>query len=212
MSLREPQTSQHLKSWHQGESKSLEALLESHLPWIRERVRKRMGPLLRAKGESVDYVQDVVVEFLRYGPRFVLHEEAQFRSLLCKIVENSLRNKHRWFVAARRTVAREKPLPSTTVLSLDRAVVSEKTPSISADRHEREAWVRLAMELLPPEDQEILGLRNWQKFTFNEIGERIGIDAHAATMRYHRAVRRLASIVGDIRKQGISGVLQKESL
>jgi RNA polymerase sigma-70 factor (ECF subfamily) len=169
-----------------------------------------MGPLLRAKGESVDYVQDVIVEFLRYGPRFVLHDEAQFRALLHKIVVHSLRNKHRWFMAARRAVAREKPLPSTTILSLDRAGVAEKTPSMSAERHEREAWARLAMEFLPPEDQEVLGLRLWQQLGFNEIGDRLGIAPHAATMRYHRAIRRLAALIGDMRKHGVSALLQEK--
>jgi len=211
MNFQEPQTSQHLKSWHQGDSKSLEALLESHLPWIRQRVRNRLGPLLRARGESVDYVQDVVVEFLRYGPRFVLGNEAQFRALLCKIVENALRNKHRWFMAARRTIAREKPLPSTTILSLDRGAILDKTPSQSAQRHEREAWVRLAMELLSAKDQEILGLKLWEKLTFNEIAERLKIETSAASMRHHRAIRHLAALVAKIRKQGISEIVQDRS-
>jgi len=79
-----------LEDWHGGDQEALAVLLDRNLGWIRARVEKRMGPLLRAKGGATDYVQDSMVEVLRYGPRFVMSDEAQFRVLMVKIIENVL--------------------------------------------------------------------------------------------------------------------------
>lgn len=165
-----------------------------------------MGPALRAKGESCDYVQDAMVEFLRYGPRFLVSSDAAFRALLVRIVENTLINRHRWYVAARREIARERPLPGTTVLSLDPEGASTKTPSQSAERHEREAWVRLAVELLSPDDREMLVLRMWQGVPFTEIARRLGVDPSTARQRLHRALRHLAATAAGLRRDGVSAL------
>jgi RNA polymerase sigma-70 factor (ECF subfamily) len=211
MYSRETPTESLLRNWHQGDSKSLEALVERHLPWIQKQVRRRMGPVLRSKGDTGDYLHDAMVEFLRYGPRFLVRNEFHFRALVLKVVENSLRQKHRWFMAARRQIAQEKPFSATTTLTLDRACVIDKTPSQSAERHEREAWIRLAMEFLEPDDREILVLRQWQKLPFVEIARRKGISSHAATMRHHRAIRHLAAKAGELRRQGLSSILEEIS-
>ena len=99
-------TFRYLKQWNKGDQQGLDALIEYHLPWIHAQVQRRMGQFLRGKDETCDYVQDVMVEFLRYGPRFTLSNEGLFRALLLKIVENTVRHKHAWFTARRRDIAR----------------------------------------------------------------------------------------------------------
>lgn len=198
-------TAQLLTGWHEGDPSCLERLVERNLSWLRAHVGRRLGPELRGQAETVDYVQDAMVEFLRYGPRFVVESDGQFRGLLLKIVENSLRKKHRWYRAARREVARERPLPPTTVLRMHQGAVSDRTPSEVADRHEREAWVRLAMEFLSDEDQEILVLRLWKELSFPEIADRLGTSANTVRMRHHRALRRLADQTWALRRFGDEG-------
>lgn len=208
MDLGKTATSQYLQQWQRGDQKGLDGLLERHLPWIQAHVRKRLGPLLRRKGDTSDYVQDAIIQFLKYGPRILISEDGHFRALLLRIVENSLRDKHDWFTARRRAVARERPLPTDTVLSLDPPQGSDKTPSQVAQEQEDEAWIRLGMELLDPEDREPLILRQWESLSFKEIGERLGISTDAAWMRHNRAVQRLAKKVGDLRRRGISSVVE----
>ena len=170
-----------------------------------------MGPLLRGKGETCDYVQDAMVEFLRYGPRFTISDDAVFRALMLKIVENALRHKHEWFTAQRRNIAREFPLPSDTVLSLNPPQGSSQTPSYSAARAEQEAWVRLGLEFLDNEDREVLILRKWQNLSFVAIGEHLGISSNAARKRNNRALDRLTQIIWDVRTGKLSRVLGEES-
>lgn len=210
MTMGNAETHQYLTQWHMGDRKGLDALLDHHLPWIHDHVRKRMGPLLRGKGETCDYVQDAVVEFLRYGPRFTMTNAALFRALMVKIVENSLRHRHAWFTARRRDIARENPLPSDTILYLDSPKGAKHTPSQSAARHEQEAWIRLGMEFLNPEYREVLVLRKWDNLSFPEIGERLGISATAARLKHNRALSRLGSVVCSIRSGELSQVVKEE--
>jgi RNA polymerase sigma factor (sigma-70 family) len=191
MKMGDSQTSQYLKQWHDGDLKGLEGIINRHLDWIHAQVRQRLSRPLRNKGETSDYVQDILVQFLRFSPRFVLSSEAQFRALLLRIVENALNDKYDWYTARRREIARERPLPSDTILSLDPPHGAIKTPSKSAEQHEREAWIRLGLELLDPDDREILALRQWDNLSFPEIGEELGIAANAARMRHNRAIVRL---------------------
>jgi RNA polymerase sigma-70 factor (ECF subfamily) len=209
--VEETETSISLKQWHQGNRKALEILLEQHLSWIRARVRKRLGPFLRKKGDSCDYVQEAVVQFLQYGPRIAVSDDGQFRALLCRIVENTLCNQYEWFTAKRREIARERPLPTDTVLSLDLPHAAVNSPSQSAARHEQEAWVRLGIELVSPEDREVLVLREWEGLSFKEIGEHLGIPAGTAQVRHFRALSRLSDMVGAIRRGNLKNLVQEDS-
>ena len=115
-------------------------------------------------------------------------------------MENVLRDKHDWFTARRRAIARERPLPADSVLYLNTDKGSDRTPSQSAQHHEEEAWIRLGMELLEPEDREVLVLHQWDHLPFTEVGKRLGISGKSAWQRHNRAVSCLAEKVGDLRR------------
>ena len=153
--------------------------------------------------ETLDFVQEAVIDFMEYGPRFELANEKQLRALLARIVENNLRDENKRLHRKRRDIAREGKPASDTILKLDPAVASVATPSRIIDREERRAWVRLALELLDDEDRSTLYLREWDGLGFAEIGERLGIGESAARMRYHRALPKLAKKVGELREGGL---------
>ena len=203
------QTSKFLSQWHAGSQESLQGLLERHQPWIRSQVRQRLTALLRSKGETCDFVQDAVLQFLRFAPRFTLSNEAHFRAILMRVIENRLLDEYDRFTARRRDIARERPLPSDTVLSLDPPDHPGRTPSRSAEAHEREAWIRLAMELVDVDDREVLVLRQWERMTFEEIGEKQDISSEAARKRHDRAVGRLADLVLMLKRGEIDAALEQ---
>jgi RNA polymerase sigma-70 factor (ECF subfamily) len=208
MTVGKTETTRFLQQWHGGDQKGLDALLERHLPWIQDHVSKRLGPLLRMKADPSDYVQDAVVQFLRYGPRIMVSNENHFRALLVRVIENALRDKHDWFTALRRANAKDHPLPSDTVLSLDPPRKKVSTPSKEAQHHEDEAWIRLGMELLDPKDREVLVLRQWEGLSYDEIGKRLGISRNAAWKKNKRAVFRLAKKVGELRRRQLACILE----
>ena len=201
------ETVQLLLRWHEGDRQALNALLERDLPWIESHVRSRLGPLLRAKADTHDLVQEAVLEFLRYGPRFLIEDKNHFRALLVRIVENVIRAQHDRFTAAKRSLHRERPLASDSVLRLDPAANGARRPSEAAEAEEWQALVRLSLELLDAGERDIILLRDWDGLSFEEIGTRLGIAADAARMRYHRAVSRLSSSVLRVRQGRIAELL-----
>ncbi|HZN59596.1 MAG TPA: sigma-70 family RNA polymerase sigma factor [Planctomycetota bacterium] len=203
----EPETVDLLRRWHEGDAQALDTLLRRELPWIEQRVRTRLGSALRARAETQDFVQQALLEFLRYGPRFLVADRAQLRALLARIAENVLRGAHDHFAARRRALHRERPLPSDSVLFLDGAAARPQSPSQQLAAAEEEARVRLALELLDPADNEVLVLRDWGDLSHAEIGRRLDISEDAARMRYARAVSRLAVLVQAIAHGRLDQVL-----
>lgn len=191
-----------LQRWHAGDRAAIDVLVARDLGWIREFVRGRLGPLLRARGETMDYVQDAIVDVLRYVPPFVTSDRARFRALLARILENHLRDAHDHHAAARRAPERERPLPSESVLDLDGGRRPATAPGSAAERSEERAWVRLALELLEPEDREVILLRQWHELEFGAIAQRLGVSEDGARMRFHRALPRLAQKLERLRRGG----------
>lgn len=186
-----------LLRWHGGDREALAELLREEGAWITAQVRRRLGPSLRRGGDTVDHVQDMLVEVLTYAPRFVVEDRNHFRGLLARILENNLRDKHDWLNARRRAAAREQSLPSGTVLQLG---ISQTSPSAHADRNEQHAYLRLAMELLDPDERQVVLLRQWEELPFRAVAERIGIGEEAARTRFRRAVQRLAELVSQLQR------------
>jgi RNA polymerase sigma factor (sigma-70 family) len=199
-----------LKHWHEGDREALDALINRHLPWLENQVRHRLSALHRKSGETLDYVQDAMVQFLRFGPRFTISDENRFRALLLKIAENALHDRYDWFTARRRNIARERPLTSDTILSLDPPMETVETPSRLADQNEREAWVRLGMEFLEPEEREILILRQWDRLSFAEIGSHFALSENAAWMKHNRAVEKLGDKIWHLRSGRLDRLLDQD--
>lgn len=198
MPISEDRTSALLDAWHRGSESALAELLQLHLGWLREHVQRRLGAFLRARADAEDYLQDAITDFLRYGPRFQVRDGAQFRALLAKIAENTLRDRNDWFRAKRRRLSTLVPLGSDSVLSLDPALQRSTTPSRVADRTETRDWVRLALELLEAEDRKILLEREYEDRSFVDIGNDLGMTANAVRMRWVRALARLAEVMREL--------------
>lgn len=200
-------TVQLLRGWHAGDRAALEALIRENLPWIAAHVRGRLRPDIRNEAETMDFVQEAMLEVFEDGPRFEVASRAHFRGLFARIVENNIRDKVKWMHRQRRDRRREKGDAGDTVLKLDPPVRAVTTPSECAARNERQAWLRLALELLGPEDREVLRLREWEGLTFAEIGRHMGTGEEAARKRYHRALPKLAERVGELRGGRLSQLL-----
>ena len=189
-----------LERWHSGDETALPELLALHMEWLREQVDRRLGGFLRARAEADDYLQDALLEFLRYAPRFQVRDGAQFRALLARIAENTLRDRNDWFRAKRRHLGTHITLPTDSVLTLDPALQRSATPSRDATRSEVRDWVRLALELLEAEDRKILLEREYENRSFVDIGNDLGMTANAVRMRWVRAVARLAEVMRELQQ------------
>ncbi|MCC7013092.1 MAG: sigma-70 family RNA polymerase sigma factor [Planctomycetes bacterium] len=187
------ESTQLLRRWHQGDEGALQELLAHHLPWIRVHVRQRLGEALRAKEETGDIVQDALLEFLRYGPRFEIRNEAHLRFLLARIAENVLRDRNDFYTRRRRQAARETPFTEDGLLVLDGSARPATQPDEALERKQWRAWVRLALELLDPQDRDVIVLRTWDGLEFAEVAQRMELSVDLARVRFHRALPKLAA-------------------
>lgn len=199
-----------LEKWQDGDRPALDKLIETHLPWIRNRVHKRLGPALRVKAETGDIVQDTVIELLTYAPRFRIASGKLFRGLVAQMVENVLRGKHAWFTAKRRAASRERQANRDTILYLDAPVRDVTRPSMAVHRQEQENWVRLGIEMMTPTDREVVVFRQWEQLPFDEIAEKLDITTEAAKKRYQRSLGRLSEIIGALRRGEIAALLPED--
>jgi RNA polymerase sigma factor (sigma-70 family) len=97
-------------------------------------------------------------------------------------------------------VRREQALPSDSVLLLDAPMRSVTEPPSRADDDEQRQWLRLAVELLDPDDRHAIRGRDWDGLSFPELGERLGIGEEAARERYQRALPKLAKKLDQLRR------------
>jgi len=192
-----------LRRWHAGEAQALDELLRQNLPWIRVYVHNQMGPLLRQRGDTGDYVQEAMLDVMRYGPRFLIPDREQFRALVARTVVNVLHDQRDWHSARQRDPRRER---SESVLDFT-AVGSATSPSAAAERTETGDLVRLGLELLEPEDRKVVLLREWDGAAFPAIGQALGITEDAARMRFQRALKKLAGCIQRLRLGDVSGAL-----
>jgi RNA polymerase sigma factor (sigma-70 family) len=198
-----------LQRWRDGDQEAIAELLQRELPWVRQLVARHLGPQLRQRLGESDCVQDAMLDFLRYGVRFVVQDQHQLRGLLARIVDNNLRDQDAWWRARRRAGDREQPLPSQS--SLDLAAAATR-PSAAAASNEARDWVRLAIELIEPEDRKVIVRRDWDGVEFTELGAELGLSANAARMRWVRAVARLADKVTELRSGRTLRAMRDESV
>ncbi|MCC7399447.1 MAG: sigma-70 family RNA polymerase sigma factor [Planctomycetes bacterium] len=187
-----------LRRWHGGDRAALDTLVQRELPFLRLCLRERLGQALLARADRDDYLQDVVLEILTYAPHFVVGSAAAFRRLLAQIVENMLRDQHDFWSRHRRQQAKEQPL-DTSLLLLDARARAQTTPSRAAARNEEQAFLRLALDLLDPEDRAVLVLREFEQLPFATVGARLGVLENTARMRFQRALGKLAAALDRLR-------------
>ncbi len=205
------ETRELLLRWRNGDSAALEALLREHLPWIERLVRERLGAQLRQRHDTQDIVQAALIEVLRDGPRFVLSDSEHLRALLSRLVENVLRVHVRHAQAERRDVRREVAAPpGDTLVFLDRRPADMPTPSQAASADEARAWVRLALEMLDPEDRDVVLWREYQGQSFQEVAQRLSVSEDAARMRFNRALPKLAKKLEQLRAGHVTDALRPE--
>ncbi|MBL8901455.1 MAG: sigma-70 family RNA polymerase sigma factor [Planctomycetes bacterium] len=204
----EPNLDAWVERWNHGDPEALDAILRLALPWLSQQVHRRLSPKLRARVETQDAVQETVASFLRYGPKIQVANAAQLCALLLKIAEGVVSGQHRFFLRQRRDLARERPLPAGTSISLAPPISPHTSPSEAASRAEREARVRLALEVLDPIDRRILHARAYEGKSHAEIAAELELGVEAVSKRFQRAMVKLEQKVRCLEAHDLEGFLR----
>lgn len=150
---------------------------------------------LRAKADASDLVQQTLLEAYRDFAQFRGGTEKEWLAWLKQILaHNAAQFVRHYRTTGKRQVGLEVGLDAgsdgATVPGHQPADPGE-SPSQQFLRKERELLLADALVQLPPDYQEVIGLRNLQRLPFEEVAERMGRSRPAVQMLWMRALQKL---------------------
>ncbi len=180
---------------------ALNKLFAQHQSRILRIVRIRFNKDLRQKLklQSMDIVQEVFMYAFEHLKEFEPKSQGHFLNWLSKKVEHYMYDRLDYIYRKKRNAPE---------LSLDQETTEDgqademkiqiadegTTPSQFAVRKESELLIDNLLELLEPEEKELIIQKDLEEQTFVEIGENFNISEEAARKRYSRAFKKLIEL------------------
>ena len=159
-------------------------------------VRLRMSEELRSKLESMDIVQDTLVNAMRGLDEFTYKNEGDFVRWLSKIAENELRGSLRKLHADKRDIRKvvrfdyDRQTTSGGYAGMP-VPVDATTPSVIMSKRDELARLEKAIDSLKPEYREVIILTKIDGLSYNEMGQRLGKSDEAVRKLVSRAMAEL---------------------
>jgi len=177
----------------EGDDTALDQLCSVYGERVRRIVRFRMGPALRAQLESMDLVQEALMEAIKDLGDFTFSNDGDFLRWLSSIVENTIRDNIDRIHAAKRDVRRQVSLDRVATHinrpGLDAHLpVGTTTPSAVLSLREDLDRLEQAMDRLKPQYREVLVLAKIEGLSCKEIAARQKKNTAAVAMSLSRAI------------------------
>jgi RNA polymerase sigma-70 factor (ECF subfamily) len=182
-----------------GDESALNQLCKVYGPRVHWIIRLRMGKELRSKLESMDMVQDTLVQALNGISDFTYKNEGDFVRWLSTIAENVLRGNLKKLHAGKRDIRREVSLEGYAAINGSRFIrdpgpIDTATPSVIMSRKEDLTQLEKALDKLKPEYKEAIILTKIERLSYTEISERLGKSNEAVRKLISRAILALANV------------------
>jgi RNA polymerase sigma-70 factor (ECF subfamily) len=188
----------------QASHSALAELFSAHRPRLERMVKFRLEPLLRARIDPSDVLQEAFMKLARREEAGSRDPEVPFYVWARQITLQTLIDLQRVAMSERRDPRREAPPPrqtggDSTSLSIVGALVGERTsPSGAAIRQERRDRLHAVLGGMDELDREVLALRHFEQLGNKEVAQVLGVRETAASNRYVRALGRLADALADV--------------
>jgi RNA polymerase sigma-70 factor (ECF subfamily) len=152
-----------------------------------------MGSELRSQLESMDLVQETLIEAIKDLGDFTFSNDGDFLRWLSKLVENTIRDNVDRIHAAKRDVRRQVSLDRveahTNHPGLDAHLpAATTTPSVVLSLREDLDKLERAMDRLKPQYREVLVLAKIEGLSCKEIAARQSKNPAAVAMSLSRAI------------------------
>ena len=185
-----------------GDQSALNRLCRVYGERVRRIIRFRLNQKLRSKLDSVDVVQDVLVQAMGGLKDFTYRSEGDFLRWLSRIAQNKLRDLFDEFHADKRDIRREIPLKEerrSTGGAPGGAIgpIGTTTPSVIMCKREALDRLENALDQLKPEHKEVIVLKRIEGLSYAEIAERLGRSPEAVGMLLSRAMTALTIAYGE---------------
>jgi RNA polymerase sigma-70 factor (ECF subfamily) len=186
-----------------GDDDALDRLFRIYGERVRRIIRIRMGKEIRVKLDSMDLVQDALVNALRGLEDFTYEHEGDLLRWLSRIAQNTLGHHVEKLYANKRDIRREVQLDESGPATGGRlagtpGLVKATTPSVIMAKKEELDKLERAVDELKPEHKEVIVLAKIEGLSYKEIGKRIGKSADAVGMLLSRAMVALTIAYGKV--------------
>jgi RNA polymerase sigma-70 factor, ECF subfamily len=153
---------------------------------------------LIAKGGASDLVQDTLLGAYRDFDAFHGCSRAELLAWLRKILRNNLAvHRRRYRGTRKRQVSREVTIASLSGPDVRHALPCDSaTPGGAAVRREQVAALMAALGRIPEDYRRVVVWYQYDRLTFEEIGERLGRSSEAVRKLWSRALYRLTEELG----------------
>ena len=184
-----------LISAKQGCLYSTNQLLHQYRGYLCSLSHNHLDRRLRRKHDNSDVAQRTLVRASEMLSTFRGANRHEFRAWLRRILINEVHYIRRWFGRHRRNSTREQALETVDSLSSGLAETRDLTPQAAVSREEDIMLVRKSLATLPPLDQTVIRLRNWEQLPYSAIAQRLNKSEAAVKKIWQRAVQKLSKII-----------------
>jgi RNA polymerase sigma-70 factor, ECF subfamily len=153
---------------------------------------------LIAKGGASDLVQDTLLGAYRDFSAFNGCSRAELLAWLRKILRNNLAvHRRRYRGTRKRQISREVPIAGLSGLDARHVLPCDSaTPGGAAVRREQVTALMAALGRIPEDYRRVVVWYQYDRLTFDEIGQRLGRSAEAVRKLWSRALIRLTEELG----------------
>ncbi|MCA9200310.1 MAG: sigma-70 family RNA polymerase sigma factor [Planctomycetales bacterium] len=192
-----------LDRFQNGDQNARDQLLLRHRRRLRKMVQIRLDRRLSARVDPSDVVQDAMVEAAKRLPQFAQDRPIPFYAWLRQLAAERLIQISRFHLMAHQRAVGREILDNGHDQSHGKLIqflaAKTGTPSELLQRQETRRQVQLAVDQLAAIDREVLVLRYVEQLTVQEASAVLGITANAFSQRHFRALKRLQSILRELR-------------
>jgi RNA polymerase sigma-70 factor (ECF subfamily) len=188
-----------LASSRTGDEAAMDQLLERHLPGLRNFLRLRCGPRVRAMESVSDLAQSVCREALQELDDFDYRGEAAFRAWLFRLAERRVVDRVRYYEREKRDVRRVQPLQAgadSSQRDIAGSYATFLTPSRVAMSHEDVERLESAFDELPERYRDVIVWSRIVGLSNEDIGRELDCTPHYARTLLSRGLARLAALLG----------------
>lgn len=183
-------TTQHLLDRvRQGSEAAWEVVYRRYRKFLIFAIRMRVPDFAQRQFDAEDVLQSSFLSAWRDIQGFEYRGEGSFRSWLRGIVINNFRNRLRSQERRRQNLHVDSKVWGLDEVQ-DPGQGGDDPAEVVADAEDQLAFLEKLRDL-PPEDQEILGMRIFEGLAWTDIGEILGCDRITARKRCGEAVKRL---------------------
>jgi RNA polymerase sigma-70 factor (ECF subfamily) len=180
-----------LRAARAGHGSALGQLLESFRQYLALVAQRALGKDLRGKLSGSDLVQQTFLDAQNAWPQFAGTTPAELLAWLERILLHNVADTgRRYRQRGKRRLSLEVPFADAAAGAA--ALVDPSTPSANAVAREEAERLGRALQRLSPLNQRVILLRNYEKRSFEDIGNHLGRSTAAAKKLWARAVVKLS--------------------